>query len=121
MAKICMVGMGSVVETAEYIKKEMLEKGGISPELKDEVRHIQDGVGIDLIVFERYYMRNGSYASLTVAITGDEESVYVDGIGAGGGGGLFNISWGSESDFVDQLGGILKKRGFKALVEEQQW
>ena len=33
MAKICMAGAGSVIETAEYIKKEMLERGGISPEL----------------------------------------------------------------------------------------
>lgn len=119
MAKICMAGAGGVVETAEYIKKELLKKGAIPPELKDEVRHIQDGVGIDLIVFERYYMRNGSYASLTVAITGDEETVYVDGIGAGGGGGLFNISWGSESDFADQLTEILEKRGFQALVQEE--
>lgn len=119
MAKICMVGVGSVTETAEYIKKEMLETGSISPELKDEVRHIQDGVGIDLIVFERYYMRNGSYASLTVAVTGDEEAVYVDGIGAGGGEGLFNLSWGSEADFVDQLAEILEDRGFKTLVQEE--
>lgn len=119
MATICMIGAGSVVETAEYIKKEMLERGSISLELKDEVRHIQDGVGIDLIVFERYYMRNGSYASLTVAITGDNEAVYVDGIGAGGGGGLFNISWGSETNFADQLAEILERRGFKALAEEE--
>ena len=111
MAKICMAGAGSVIETAEYIKKEMLERGGISPELKDEVSHIQDGVGIDLIVFERYYMRNGSYASLSVAITGDDEAVYVDGI--------FNISWGSETDFTDLLAEILEERGFKALAEEE--
>ena len=119
MAKICMAGAGSVIETAEYIKKEMLERGGISPELKDEVSHIQDGVGIDLIVFERYYMRNGSYASLSVAITGDDGAVYVDGIGAGGGGGIFNISWGSETDFTDLLAEILEERGFKALAEEE--
>ena len=30
MAKICMAGAGSVIETAEYKKKEMLERGGIS-------------------------------------------------------------------------------------------
>lgn len=119
MAKICMAGAGSVVETAEYIKKEMLESGSISLELKDEACHIQDGVGIDLMVFEKYYMRTGSYASLTVAITGDEEAVYVDGISAGGGGGLFNISWGSESDFLDQLEELLRRRGFEPIAQEE--
>ena len=56
---------------------------------------------------------------MTVAITGDDEAVYVDGIGAGGGGGIFNISWGSETDFTDLLAEILEERGFKALAEEE--
>lgn len=119
MAKICMSGAGSVVDTAEYIKREMLQRGGISPELKDEVRHVQDGVGIDMMVFERYYMRNGDYTSLSVAVTGDEEAVYVDGIGAGGGHGIFNISWGSENDMVDHLADILTMRGFRELAQEE--
>lgn len=116
--KICMVGAGSVTETAAYIKNEMIESGSITLELKDEVCHLQDGVGINLLVFERYYMRTGSYASLTVAVTGDEETVYVDGIGSGGGGGIFNISWGSESNFVERLADILEEKGFERLEQE---
>lgn len=119
MAKVCMLGTGGVLETAAYIKKEILNYGRVAPELKDEVSHVQDGVGVYLMVFERYFMRTGSYASLTVCITGDEELVYVDGIGSGGGGGIFNISWGSETDFTIMLEEILKESGFNKLKLEE--
>ena len=80
-----MAGAGSVIETAKLIKTEMLERGKVPPDLRAEVYHVQDGVGVALFVFERYYMRTSGFTSLTVAVTGDNEAVYVDGIGAGGG------------------------------------
>ena len=74
MAKICMAGAGSVIETAKLIKTEMLERGKVPPDLRAEVYHVQDGVGVALFVFERYYMRTSGFTSLTVAVTGDNEA-----------------------------------------------
>ena len=119
MAKICMAGAGSVIETAKLIKTEMLERGKVPPDLRAEVYHVQDGVGVALFVFERYYMRTSGFTSLTVAVTGDNEAVYVDGIGAGGGGGILHISWGIETEVTELLAELLEERGVEALAEEE--
>lgn len=115
MAKICMAGAGSVIETAEYIKTEMLERGKIPPDMRAEVHHVQDGVGVVIFVFERYYMRTSGFTSLTVAVTGDEEAVYVDGIGAGGG-GMMEAIWSTEDKLLKTLVEILKEMGLKETV-----
>lgn len=85
----------------------------ISAELIAESRRSYDNVHIDLLSFEKYYMRNGSYASLTVLLTEDEEKQTADIIGSGGGEGIFNFSWGANSDFADMAERILSRNGFK--------
>lgn len=56
-------------------------------------------------VFESYFMRTGSYASLSITMVwianllGGGKAV-VTAVGSGGGEGLFNISWGAEEDFA---------------------
>ena len=57
-------------------------------------------------VFENYFMRTGSYASLSVTMIWmpgffSKGTAVVSAVGSGGGDGLFNISWGAEDDFVD--------------------
>ena len=56
-------------------------------------------------VFESYFMRTGSYSSLSVTMVWMASllrggKAVVTTIGSGGGEGLFNISWGAEDDFV---------------------
>lgn len=72
-----------------------------------------DDANIILLSFEKYFMRNGSYASLTVMLTENGDLQTADIIGSGGGEGLFNISWGANSDFADMAERILRKNGFK--------
>lgn len=116
--KICMAGVGSITETAAYIKEEMLKRGKIPPDLRGEVYHIQNGAGMALFVFERYYMRTNGYTSLTIAVTGNEEFVYVDGIGAGGG-GMMEAIWSTEDKMAKVLVKVLQDYGFKTLVQEE--
>lgn len=57
-------------------------------------------------VFENYFMRTGSYASLSVTMIWmpgffSKGTAVVSAVGSGGGDGPFNISWGAEEDFVD--------------------
>ena len=80
---------------------------------------MQDGVGVALFVFERYYMRTSGFTSLTVAVTGDNEAVYVDGIGAGGG-GMMEAIWSTEDKLLKTLIEILKERGFEELIQEEK-
>lgn len=64
-------------------------------------------------VFESYFMRTGSYASLSITMVWVPDMLkpgkaIVSAVASGGGEGLFNISWGAESDFVDGFWRALK-------------
>jgi len=114
MAKGRMAGNSGVLDTAALVKKLALELGS-SVELKDELTHLEDGAGLYMMVFEKFYWRNSSYTSLSVVVTGDSQASYVDIIGAGGGEGLFNLSWGSEEEFVDDMKDLLRDHGFQEI------
>lgn len=95
------------IETlADTLKKE------INAELISEVWRNTDGMRVVLLSFERYYMRNGSYASLTVMLTENYYMQTADIVGSGGGEGIFNISWGANSNFANMAADVLQKYGF---------
>ncbi len=70
-----------------------------------------------LMVFEKYYFRNGSMAVLTVEIISDGETQNATVIGTGGGGGILNISWGANSEYADDTAVLLQSLGFKTISE----
>lgn len=74
-------------------------------------RSLQDGQVV-LLSFEKFFLRNGSYASLTVMLTEYETVQTADIIGSGGGEGIFNLSWGANSDFAEMAAELLRQRGF---------
>ena len=93
-----------------YITNDLIKK--MSGELvSTEIQDVNNGQVI-LMVFEKLFMRNGSYANLTVMLTDDNEIQKAVIIGSGGGEGLFNISWGANSDFADEAKEILEENGF---------
>ncbi len=51
-------------------------------------RRSLDDVSVILLSFEKYYMRNGGYASLTVMLVESEDAQTADIIGSGGGEGF---------------------------------
>ncbi len=67
---------------------------------------------ITLLVYEKYYMRVGSYVSLTVLIVEDETGQTIELIGSGGGNGIFGIDWGANSAFAESAKLILSEKGF---------
>ncbi len=90
-------------------------KEGISGELVLETyRHI-DFVNIVILSFEKYFFRNGSYASLTVVLTENGEEKTADIVGSGGGEGFFNISWGANADFALAAEQVLKQFGLQRV------
>ncbi|MBQ6686763.1 MAG: hypothetical protein IJM99_11720 [Firmicutes bacterium] len=72
-----------------------------------------DGMKACLLAFEKYYFRNGSYASLSMMFVEVDGVQTVDCIGSGGGEGLFNISWGANRNFAKLGYEELKKLGFE--------
>ena len=52
-----------------------------------------------IFIYENYFFRNNSYASLTVVLVSCENISTVFTAGSGGGDGMFGFSWGAEEDF----------------------
>lgn len=89
-----------------------LLKSSINAELISEVVRTAGRAEIILLNFEKFYLRNGSCAGLTVMLTETKESQTADVTGFGGGEGLLNISWGANFEFAEKAAEILERCGF---------
>lgn len=69
--------------------------------------------GVCVIVYEKLFLRVMSSATLTVVIDNSDGTTNVSLIGAGGGEGLFNLSWGSNRSYVKKCVNALSKIGFR--------
>lgn len=116
MASAKFQGDFNVTETASFIKRET-NNLGITVELVGESKYIRDDYQVYLFVFEKFYYRASSRASLSVLVVGDEESSNVEVISSGAGQGLlFKFSWGADKNFVNGLGKLLISRGYKQII-----
>ncbi len=69
-----------------------------------------------LRVYEKYYMRNSSRASLTVLLTAQNGAIDAKLVSAGGGGSpLMRFSWGAEEEFAGVAVKALQQFGFVQL------
>lgn len=74
---------------------------GISMRLVDESNYTIGDTKIAVRVYDKYFMRNGNRASLSLTVVGNDSSIFISAIGAGGGQGIFlNFSLGAEADMV---------------------
>lgn len=94
-------------DLADLIRRE------IGADLISESRKEYCDGAVILLCFEKFYFRTGSYASLTVMLTEDNVQQTADIIGFGGGSGLLNFSYGSNSDFARSAQKILSAHGFQ--------
>ncbi|NLK29356.1 MAG: hypothetical protein GX306_13645, partial [Clostridiales bacterium] len=73
-----------------------------SMNLVDKSDYITNDTKVAVRVYDQYFMRNSSRASLNVTIIGQGDHIFISAIGAGGGTGIiFNFNWGAEDDMVD--------------------
>ena len=67
---------------------------------------------VAMLSFEKYYLRNGSYASLALLLTKKGEIQTADIVASGGGEGILNWGWGANESFAGKAVKILNKYGF---------
>lgn len=67
-----------------------------------------------VLVFEKFYMRNSGYGSLTVMLEDDGREQNACIISSGGGQGVFNISYGANRAFAEDAAAILEECDFIA-------
>ena len=96
---------------AASIVEKHVASSGISAELIDRYTSVSpDGRQIAVLVFEKYFMRNSSRASLTVTFEDLRGECSVHAVGSGGGQGtLFKFDWGAGDSFENDVEDALEK------------
>lgn len=90
---------------AERRITDQVVNGSASGELIDRYESVHDeDQRLIVLVFEKYFMRNSSRASLTVTIENLRDVTNVHAVGSGGGQGMiFKFDWGAADSFVNQV------------------
>ena len=103
-------------ESLESLAAQILEKTEkefFSPEVVISNVEKRGNVGVLLIVLEKYYVRNASWASLTLQCVSDGSTQTVTAVGTGGGTGILNIDWWANESFTDKICKYLEEIGFE--------
>lgn len=69
-------------------------------------------VSIWTLVYEKYYLRTGSYTSATIVLTEHEQQQTACIVSSGGGSGMTNLSFGSNHKFAAECVRTLESCGF---------
>lgn len=113
MALSIFKGKGEIKAIVDYLIQGV-QKSGFSNELVHSITRDCGNSKTYLLVFEKWYYRTGSRASLTVLVTENDDEIIVDAIGAGGGQGIiFKFTWGAEGNFVGIVRDLLIAKGFR--------
>lgn len=95
---------------AEKIKNYVLSAGMSIECVGSHYSRSAEGKETVMLVFEKYYMRNSSRASLTVVAENLKGKTTVCAVGSGGGQGLlFRFDWGAAGNFEGLVEEALKK------------
>ena len=114
MSILCLKGHGDVSKIADILRQEITSNNGISCNLVDEVERTLGNNIVFLMVFEKYYARVSNCVSLTITISSDGDTIFVDAISSGAGtGAFFKCSWGAEEKFLAVVPTILRPYNFK--------
>ena len=108
-------GSGDLQKIANQLWKDLPDMA----ELIGIRTHGSPGSQAILLSCERYFFRNGSYASLNVMLTEFDGVQTADIVGSGGGEGLFNISLFANSDFAGSAEKVLQGYGFTTIEETE--
>lgn len=101
MAKYEKKIIGNFDEVIDKLQNEIINSG-FSMSLVDESNYSSGETNIAVRIYDKYFMRNGSRASLSLTVVGQGSDIFISAIGAGGGEGIiFNFSLGAEDELVD--------------------
>ncbi len=87
-------------------------------EMVSQVLQTIHDVTILSLVYEKFYFRTSSYASISVVLTeyGNEQTACI--AASGGGTGISNITWGANGSFAKSCVQALKSCGFTVVGDD---
>ena len=107
------VASGSIgVDAAVDLARRALLATGSSTELKGEMTDLVGDHAAWVLVGEKYFLRNSSYASLTVLVSGDAQSSRVQALASGASDGIINIGFGAVASFEGDFERLLVELGY---------
>lgn len=109
MAKIERQLRADAQKLVDYLH-DGIYNSGMSVELVESAARRYGDVTVWLYVYDKYYMRNSSRASLTLQVVSDGEDVRITAIGSGGGSGsIFNFDYGAGDNFVNVVADLVDR------------
>lgn len=87
----------------------------------EQVAHLEHTAGdiqSVLLVYERYYARVSSYASLTILLTEHSQTQTADLVSSGGGDSYLNLSLGANRNFAKEYAKALEECGFTSNEDD---
>lgn len=100
MAKFETDLLGDFDGVLSYLDRTVMNSGG-SVNFVDGSDCTLGETRVAVRVYDRYYFRNSSRASLTLTVVGWQGRIFVSAVGAGGGTGVvFDMDWGAEDDLI---------------------
>jgi hypothetical protein len=112
MAKFEKTIFGTHPHLMSELEEDILHSG-ISMRVVEESVYVSPPLRVITKVYDKYFMRNSSRASLSLTIIEDGRNTHVIAMAAGGSQGvIFNFSWGAESELVDTVRKTLENKGY---------
>lgn len=100
MAKYENIITGKFEEVLRHLEND-ISNSGMTMNLVDKSDYSCGDTKIAVRVYDKYFMRNGNRASLSLTVVGHGMNIFISAIGAGGGQGMiFNFSLGAEDEMV---------------------
>lgn len=110
MAKYEKRVQGDFNQILTNLNKDIIQSG--LSNLVDESNYENAGIKIAVRVYDKYFLRNGNRASLSITMVDDGSEIFISAIGAGGGSGIiFNFSYGAESNLTEIVARCISKMG----------
>ncbi len=91
-------------QAAQVVVDAFLNSGMSAKQIGNFTDSTPDGREVCFLVFEKYFMRNDSRASLSVICENLNGTTYVGYAGSGGGtGALFSFDWGTSGSMTNTI------------------
>lgn len=88
---------------------DMVKQGQNAELLEEDFKNLGDGKQMGILVFEKFFFRTNSRASLVVIIDNINGYTNVNAVGSGGGNGMiFKFDWGVADDFASSVQDLLR-------------
>lgn len=99
----------NISQTADIVKNAFTQSG-LTTELVDYYESNSSNCGIRVMVFEKFFMRNNSRATLTVTVDNLKGCTHVHAKGSGGGqSAFFGFDWGAKENMENIIYNALSR------------